>query len=849
MIELLEGLNYRFKQFLTKALTVNPPGYAYAAGHEIPTIQQQKAFMNRYNLSSLFPWESYDETRGIFFNEDSVGFCLEASPSTGLSEADFKTLEGVISRKHEADSTIQFTIVADSNVDGIYKSWERSRTRNFDDPAYEIFQTLSENRRKYLLQGKWKSLFSGMPYVVRNFRLIISFTIPKPRGGNISQTTVDALSSKRESIIASLKGAKVHSKLVHPQDLINLVSALLHPTDDGYKPVNYDENSLIKDQIVSSETAFLPGRDGSSIIYRDKKVSVLPWSVRQYPQYWKGSNSDELIGSFLDNVRQIPCPFITTMSINFPDRVDEGGKIKQKTMRATQMADSAVSKFVPQWKKRASDWRYIEEKFQNGSSLVKTLYQVVLFAPQGEEESCEQALQDLYESYGWNLQKDRFIPVHGFLSALPMIFGREFVDDTNRLRRYRRMLTWNAINVSPLFGEWQGDGNNSLLMHGRRGQVMTIDPYQNKAGNFNIACSASSGAGKSFFTHEMIFSVLGEGGKVIVFDSGRSYEETVTLLGGQYLDFGDKTRTICLNPFTNIPLDEGGLKDHLPLLKILISNMASPSEDIPQIMKSALEQAIAKAFAKFRNKCSVTRVIEELLEMNSDESIELSKMLYPYSRDGVYGEYFEGDANIDLQDRFVVLELDDLAKKPGLQEIVLLILMMNINEVFYHSDRSQKKLCIIDEAWRLLQGRAGDFIEEGYRVARKYGGAFMTVTQRIADYYTSPVAQAAYANADHTWLLRQKTDELRSSIERGEIDGSKGKFEVFNSLKTEQGKYSEIAFMSPAGLGVGRLIVDPVTEKLYSTKAEEVQFLRNKRKEGVDLMTALTELAGKNNSR
>ena len=61
--------------------------------------------------------------------------------------------------------------------------------------------------------------------------------------------------------------------------------------------------------------------------------------------------------------------------------------------------------------------------------------------------------------------------------------------------------------------------------------------------------------------------------------------------------------------------------------------------------------------------------------------------------------------------------------------------------------------------------------------------------------------------------------------------------------------YSEIAFISPAGIAVGRLIVDKVTEKLYSTKAEEVQFLKNRQKEGVPIMAALEQLADLDKSR
>lgn len=848
MSEILDRARFKIKKALSKSFSVSTAGHYFEQGHDLPTLNSQKSYMDRYNFSDLLPYESYDEEHGIYFNEDSIGFCIETSPATSMTESDFKVLEGILSSDHVPGSTIQFTTIADSNVDGIYENWKHARTKNSGDSSFGVFKGLSERRIEYLTKGKYEQLFKSTPFLVRNFRLIISFTVPVTVGARMSDFTLSDIEEhekKRESIIQSLKTAGMHSKIIEPAALINLVSSLFHPSDKKKSNIEYDENRLIKDQMVSSEIALMPYRDGLSLITKDKNVSILPWSVRQFPKYWKGSASTELIGAFMDNIRQIPCPFVTTLAISFPDAVGARSRIKNKSLHATKMADSQMARFVPQWKERSRDLQFVSDKLQNGSALVNALYQVILFAPQGKEEACEKALDGLYDGYGWRLQKDRWIPIPSLLTFLPMGFGRELLDLTEKLKRFRVMLSWNAINMAPIFGEPRGDDNPCLLMHGRRGQTLNINPYDNGAGNFNIACAAASGAGKSFFTHEMIFSVLGQKGKVFVIDSGRSYEQTVQLLDGTYLDFGDKSRQIVLNPFTNID----DITEQLPLLIIIICNCASPDTPLNPVQKTAIEKAVTLSFKKHGKDSTMTLVAEELILADNLVSLELAEMIYPYTRDGMYGAYFEGPSNMDFDNRFVVLELDDLAKKPELQEVVLLILMLNINESFYHSDRSQKKLCIIDEAWRLLTGNAGQFIEEGYRVVRKYGGSFMTVTQSVADYYKSPVAQAAYANADHVWLLRQKTSQLLKSIEEKQIDGSGGQAALLKSLKTEKGMYSEIAFISPAGIAVGRLIVDKVTEKLYSTKAEEVQFLKNKQKEGVPIMAALEQLADLDKSR
>ena len=62
------------------------------------------------------------------------------------------------------------------------------------------------------------------------------------------------------------------------------------------------------------------------------------------------------------------------------------------------------------------------------------------------------------------------------------------------------------------------------------------------------------------------------------------------------------------------------------------------------------------------------------------------------------------------------------------------------------------------------------------------------------------------------------------------------------SVDTRQGKYSEIAVMGPAGTTVGRLVVDPFAEKLYSTRAEEFAAIESLRERGLSVVDAVQQL-------
>jgi conjugal transfer ATP-binding protein TraC len=150
--------------------------------------------------------------------------------------------------------------------------------------------------------------------------------------------------------------------------------------------------------------------------------------------------------------------------------------------------------------------------------------------------------------------------------------------------------------------------------------------------------------------------------------------------------------------------------------------------------------------------------------------------------------------------------------------------------------RERKKIVIIDEAWDLMSGGStAEFIEAGYRRARKYKGAFMSATQGIDDYYKNPAATAALNNSDWVFLLRQKKESIEMLDKLGRLSMDDGMKRMLQSLRTEHGTYSEIFVSSPVGSGIGRLIVDPVSLLLYSSKAEDVNAINAKRCQGLTL--------------
>ncbi|MCG8014385.1 MAG: ATP-binding protein, partial [Candidatus Thiodiazotropha weberae] len=387
--------------------------------------------------------------------------------------------------------------------------------------------------------------------------------------------------------------------------------------------------------------------------------------------------------------------------------------------------------------------------------------------------------------------------------------------------------------------EWWGTGTPLIMLQGRRGQIMHVDPWDNKQGNYNMAMAAASGSGKSFLTQEIIMSILGTGGRVWTIDRGESYKNISKLLDGLYLNFNRDTK-VNLNPFTRVE----NFNDDLPMLKALMAHMASPNSPLGVMESSWIEQALKEVWTSEKQQTTVTHVFDALKQDGDKRKADLADCLFPYTKHGVYAKFFEGENNLDLDRSFVALELKDLDAMPDLQSLVLLLLMMRITEDMYLGERTQRKLCVIDEAWKLMgYGNAGSFIEEGYRTARKYEGAFLTVTQGVNDYYKSGTAQAAFENSDWVFLLRQKKESLMQLQASGRFAMEESEMKLLRSIHTIHGKYSEVATYSPDGMAIGRLIVDPFTEKLYSTKGTEFDFIQNQVAQGATLAQAVEKLA------
>ncbi len=163
----------------------------------------------------------------------------------------------------------------------------------------------------------------------------------------------------------------------------------------------------------------------------------------------------------------------------------------------------------------------------------------------------------------------------------------------------------------------------------------------------------------------------------------------------------------------------------------------------------------------------------------------------------------------------------------------------------YLGSRSQVKSCVIDEAWDLLGGDqegAAKFIETGYRRARRYNANFVTITQGINDYFKNATSIAAFENSAFNLILAQNPEaiaQLRAS-EKFPMNDYTAK--LFQSVRRAD-DYSECVIKSPQGLSVHRIIFDPYSRILYSSKGDEFEAVKRLQAQGSSLQAAIEQVA------
>lgn len=812
-------------------------------------------------LSNWLPYRSFDAKSRMFINTESVGFILELAPMMGADERSGEILTQFLSDAVPSGCEIQLIHWQSPSIGERIADWVMPRV-----VAKGVYGRAAMHRARWLRRGAWMSISKDAPFFVRSHRVILSVgaSLRSPIGA-------DMLSTVRDSLMGTCQALSIPARDMGPVELIAFLDDFLCPSvDNADRPEHYSELDPINVQCIRRdlETQVTPDRivlkterfrptgeeiDGAPVI-GEIVPDTFDWrffAVRHLPKQWAPWDVQKIIGDMVNDKLRFGCNVMTVLGLAFQDDEAVASRTGLKVMRTTSLADSRSARFLPQLSEQRDEWQYVQGQIRQGRKLCQAYYGVGALSPLGKGDINERMVKSVYKGAGWDLIDERYLQVMGLLAAMPLSFPNGLSADLRRMKRFKTMLTTTAASIAPLQGEHMGGLIPHVLLIGRRGQPFFWSPFQNAAGNHNVAVFGKSGSGKSVFLQDVCAAMSGAGAKVIVIDDGRSFEHMAKAFGGAFVEF-KLSSGFSLNPFDMIDVaaltsDEDG-EDYevecLAMLKAIVGQMARQQDRLSDTERGLIDSAVSAVWRTKQREGTIDDVAAALRGLSSPFAGDLADAMAPFLTGGTYGRFFEGACSIDLSAGLTVFELSDLSSKPELRSVALTALMFLTLRVMRDLDRSVPKLTMIDEAWQLLGGgQMGQAIETYARTCRKYGGSLITATQSLNDFYKSEGSLAALENSDWSVVLQQKEETVSDLAKHQRFEMDRYTEALLRSLKRSGTEYSDVLIKGPETLAVGRLVLDPYSATLYSSSPRVFSKIEELVKGGMALPDAIERVA------
>ena len=834
--------------------------------------------MDYERFSNLLPYRYFDEDDNLFINDQSIGLGMELAPLAGANEEIIHAISEMIKTKVTDDISIQVMMVGNNKVGDTITSLLA--------PYYSqgsMFEKLAYNKFRYLKHAAIKGFPNkrNLNLSIRDYRC---FLFVSKRVG-YSKREAAWFCDFRSELKSDLNNIGIPNESLEINSFLSLVYELVNPnnTDINRTRVSFDQYKQINEQCVSpnffmrvrpdyllvrSETRnILTEAEKIALLESDNKIHydeppekthIVSLSLKRLPDelaLW--AQADNFSNIFKAN-HGISCPFV--ISVHFKCEPQERSKLKayKKASGYEKKANSPYAKLIPGTVQAAQDWKKIrDDLLSDDVKLCKAYFNCILFTNENQQKDHVSAAISAYRLNGFELYPIKYQQLQSYLSVLPFVVEQGLWSDLSLLGRLNTMTTWNLSNLLPLVAEYKGSQEEQgVFAPTFRHQASSIDFFSSSLDNYNACICATSGSGKSFLSQAIVTSVLSDGGQAWVIDLGESYKKFCETMNGTYMNVSN----LRLNPFsgvTDIARSGESIRD-------LLAVMASPSQGLVDVQKAHLLDAVHIAFEKKKNNTEIDDVIDALQQIEnkarhhgSDLRIDdiitlLKKFSKRYAPEGsiaarIFNEKSQLDSADFEHDRLVVLELGELEKQPDLLKSVLFALILHIEEKMYHGKEGRKKICVIDEAWRLLSGSnktAAAFIEKGFRTARKHNGSFLTITQQINDFYASDEAKAAWSCAETKIIMRQNDKAFKDFLaDNPDYFDTYQETLIKGFKESSKNGFSEFMVQQGSATSFHRLFVDPFSRVMYSSKASEHRAVENLVSDGMPVVKAIEIVA------
>ena len=391
---------------------------------------------------------------------------------------------------------------------------------------------------------------------------------------------------------------------------------------------------------------------------------------------------------------------------------------------------------------------------------------------------------DMYVSDCNFQQEDALRTVMPFLQISPQL----------EKKSKRNVLTSGAASTYLFTSFEMSDDTGVLLGINRHNNSLCIvdlfDTKKNKNANLNLL--GTSGAGKTFTMQLLALRMRMRGIQcyIIAPIKGHEFRRACNRIGGQFIKIAPGSPH-CINIMeirhTISPemelIDELDYSEMDSLLaqkiqqlmiffSLLIPDMTNEEEQM-------LDEALIRTYGKFgithdndsvyedRNavppKMKTMPILGDLHE--ELQKNEMTKRIAVIVSRFVTGsaQSFNQQTNVDLSNKYIVLDLSELKGK-----LLPVGMMIALDYVWdkIKSDRTKKKAIMIDEIWQLIGAgsnrMAAEFCLEIFKIIRGFGGAAISATQDLSDFFgleDGRYGRAIINNSKNKIILNLEPDE------------------------------------------------------------------------------------------
>lgn len=803
--------------------------------------EMPETIFDRPAVADLLPYRVYDPETRFFYNEKTTGFVAEVGRTVTADMVE--NLHSALISSAPQGAGFQILNWSSPEIGGRLAGWAQARISG------DMITEAMVAGRVALFEEKSFGDDNPIKCVPTIRRRFVAGWIE----GEASISALAGLEEYRKGVFGALGLSK--NAGLDADRLIGLLGDILHAERwaEGTR-ADYTDELPINIQVpgsalrVSPETIALSG---------DPQLSVRAGSVAQFPREWSSRMGALLFGSpDVISDRQHGPLLISLTGIAVPTQKASGSVLSQR-MKLEHGRKTGFARFTNDVDGKEAELTALAAELEGGERLFECSMSVLAYAKGGRDEarSAMSEAMKIFRRAGFALKQEKFLQLPLLLSSLPLGASDAQMKALRKLMRMRLLKGKALAALAPLYSEWTGNtSGQGMLLTGRQGEVFTWSNFASE-GNYNVAVVGKSGAGKSVFMQELISSIYSCGGRALVIDDGYSFKTTCEILGGRHVAM-DGSQEVRLNPFSMLQAAKMDSPEYaaeaIELVTRVVATMASLGEQREGRVAGIEEEAIARAVTEvWRLKGPVgeiTDVLETLKVRIAEDSRlgDVCRKLENYARGGIYGSYFEGTATVNVDTALTVVELSELKSQPGLEQVVLQLVMFLGTELMYKTDRSVPVAIVIDEAWDLLKGQGtAKFIEGVVRRARKYTGALITGTQSIDDYYQNPAAEVCLQNSDWTVFLAQKPETIDRLVRDGKLSIPDGFGPRLKSLTSVPGAFSELAIKGPQGWVLGRLALDPFSLAVFSSKGTTVEQLNRRKAAGMSTVAAIRDMVAK----